>query len=265
MALLYGLGAISAALRIAGITPREPRARTGRPHTETPMLSRFATAVAASIVGTISVVTGVACSQSAPQTPELTAKWKDATVHDIKVKTLDGKDANLSEYAGKVILVVNVASQCGFTRQYAGLQKIHDTYKDRGLVVLGFPTGDFGGQEFDSAEEIREFCSSKYSVTFPLFEKCVVKAGKGQSPVFEALGTKTGQLPGWNFGKYLVSRDGKTARFYASNVSPDGSELIAAIEKALAEAAPGGGTANSATNGAAKDPASPAAPQPEKK
>lgn len=230
------------------------------------MLSRFATAVAASIVGTVSFVTGIACSQSAPQTPELTAKWKDATVHGIKVKTLDGKDANLSEYAGKVLLVVNVASQCGFTRQYTGLQKLHDTYKDRGLVVLGFPTGDFGGQEFDTAEEIREFCSSTYSVTFPLFEKCVVKAGKGQSPVFEALGTKTGQLPGWNFGKYLVSRDGKTARFYASTVSPDGAELIAAIEKALDEAAPAAGAATDAPeNGQKSAPADSAAPQPGKK
>lgn len=195
------------------------------------MLSRIAT----TIVGTLAFITGVACSQSAPQTPELAARWKDATMYDLKVKTLEGKDANLSDYAGKVTIVVNVASQCGFTRQYAGLQNLYDTYKDRGLVILAFPSGDFGGQEFDDPKEIREFCTTKYSVTFPVFEKSAVKAGKEQSKVFECLGTKTGTLPGWNFGKYVVSRDGKTAKFYASNVSPDSKELIDAIEKALAE------------------------------
>jgi glutathione peroxidase len=147
------------------------------------MLSRIAT----TIVGPLAFITGVACSQSAPQTPELAARWKDATMYDLKVKTLEGKDANLSDYAGKVTIVVNVASQCGFTRQYAGLQKLYDTYKDRGLVILAFPSGDFGGQEFDDPKEIREFCTTKYSVTFPVFEKCAVKAGKGQSKVFECL------------------------------------------------------------------------------
>ncbi len=207
------------------------------------MLSRIAT----TIVGTLAFITGVACSQSAPQTPELAARWKDATMYDLKVKTLEGKDANLSDYAGKVTIVVNVASQCGFTRQYAGLQKLYDTYKDRGLVILAFPSGDFGGQEFDDPKEIREFCTTKYSVTFPVFEKSAVKAGKEQSKVFECLGTKTGTLPGWNFGKYVVSRDGKSAKFYASNVSPDSKELIDAIEKALAEK-PGGTASATATD-----------------
>jgi len=191
--------------------------------------------IAATVTAAVALVTGLACSAAAPQSAELTAKWKDATVHDIKVKTLDGKDANLSDYAGKVTLVVNVASQCGFTGQYAGLQKIHDTYKDKGFVVLAFPSGDFGGQEFDTAAEIREFCSTKYSVTFPVFEKCQVKAGKGQSEVFQALGTKTGELPGWNFGKYLVSRDGKTAQFFPSTVAPDSGRMIEALEKELAK------------------------------
>ena len=212
------------------------------------MFSRIATAV----VGTVAFITGVACSQTAPQTPELTARWKDSTVYDLKVKTLEGKDANLGDYSGKVTLVVNVASQCGFTRQYAGLQKLYDTYKDRGLVILAFPSGDFGGQEFDDPKEIREFCTTKYSVTFPIFEKCVVKAGKDQSKVYECLGTKTGELPGWNFGKYLVSRDGKTAKFYASNVSPDSKELVDAIEKAL------GAAAAAPAKPAAEAPAAPA-------
>ncbi|MGA1223887.1 MAG: glutathione peroxidase [Phycisphaerales bacterium] len=189
--------------------------------------------LAAALLGTVSLITGFACAQSAPKSPELTARWKDASLTELKVKTLEGKDADLSEYAGKVVLVVNVASQCGYTRQYAGLQKIYDRYRDRGFVILGFPSGDFGGQEFDRAEEIREFCTTKYSVTFPLFEKCQVKPGKSQSEVFACLGTKTGELPGWNFGKYLVMPDGKTARFFATNVSPEASELIAAIEQAL--------------------------------
>ena len=198
------------------------------------MLSRIAT----TIVGTLAFITGVACSQSAPQSPELTARWKDATMYDLKVKTLEGKDANLSDYAGKVTIVVNVASQCGFTRQYAGLQKLYDTYKDRGLVILAFPSGDFGGQEFDDPKEIREFCTTKYSVTFPVFEKSAVKAGKEQSKVFECLGTKTGTLPGWNFGKYVVSRDGKSAKFYASNVSPDSKELSGTASAAATEQSP---------------------------
>lgn len=202
------------------------------------MFNRIASTVAGTVAAGITLVTGLACSQAAPQSAELVGKWKDATLYDMKVKTLEGKDANLSEYAGKVTLVVNVASQCGFTRQYAGLQKVYDKYKDKGLVVLAFPSGDFGGQEFDSAKEIREFCTTKYSVTFPIFEKCKVKAGKDQATVFECLGTKTGELPGWNFGKYVVSRDGRTAVFFPSNVDPEGEKLTAAIEKALAEKAP---------------------------
>jgi len=191
----------------------------------------------ASVVGTVALVTGLACSQAAPQSAALASKWKDASMHEIKVKTLEGKDANLSDYAGKVTLVVNVASQCGLTGQYAGLQKLYDKYKDRGFVILAFPSGDFGGQEFDDPKEIREFCSTKYSVTFPVFEKCKVKAGKDQSPVFECLGTKTGELPGWNFGKYLVSGDGRSAQFFSSPTSPDSAKLVEAIERELEKSA----------------------------
>ncbi|MFM7051511.1 MAG: glutathione peroxidase [Planctomycetota bacterium] len=193
----------------------------------------------ATIAGTVALVTGLACSQSAPQDAALVAKWKDATMFDLKVKTLDGTDSTLAEHAGKVVLVVNVASQCGFTGQYAGLQKTYEKYKDKGLVVLGFPSGDFGGQEFGSSKEIRDFCDSRYKVTFPMFEKCRVKAGDGQSDVFAFLGTRTGELPGWNFGKYLVGRDGAPIKFYASNVAPESKTLVEAIEKALAQPAPG--------------------------
>ena len=198
------------------------------------MLHRLTATVAA----TVAAITGLACSQAAPQSAELNAKWKDASLFELKVKTLEGKDANLSDYVGKVTLVVNVASQCGLTGQYAALQKIYDKYKTQGFEILAFPSGDFGGQEFDSAKEIREFCTSRFSVTFPMFEKCGVKPGASQSDVFAMLGTKTGELPGWNFGKYIVSRDGKTAQFFSSSTSPENGRFIEALEKALREPAP---------------------------
>lgn len=198
------------------------------------MLTRLTATVAASVAA----VTGLACSQTAPQTAELVAKWKGASLHELKVKTLEGKDADLKDYAGKVTLVVNVASQCGLTGQYAGLQKIYDKYKAQGFEILAFPSGDFGGQEFSDAKQIREFCTTRYSVTFPMFEKCRVKTGDGQSEVFAMLGTKTGELPGWNFGKYIVSRDGKTAQFFASSTSPESGRFVEALETALKEPAP---------------------------
>ncbi|MCE2880847.1 MAG: glutathione peroxidase [Planctomycetaceae bacterium] len=206
----------------------------------------------ATVAATVSLVTGLACSQAVPPNAEMSAKWKDKSMFDISLKTLDGKDANLSEYAGKVVLVVNVASQCGFTGQYTGLQKTYDKYKDKGFVVLGVPSGDFGGQEFDSAQEIREFCDTRYKVTFPMFDKCRVKSGAGQSELFEFLGTKTGELPGWNFGKYLVGRDGAPVKFYASNVAPESKTMVEAIEKALAAPVP---AAKPAQDGAKAAPA----------
>jgi len=198
------------------------------------MLDRFI----ATVAGSVALVTGLACSQSAPEDAALTAKWKDATLYDLPVRTLEGEEANLREHGGKVTLVVNVASRCGLTGQYAALEKIADKYRAQGFEVLAFPSGDFGGQEFAEASQIREFCSTRYGVSFPMFEKTRVKSGEGQSPVFECLGTKTGELPGWNFGKYLVSRDGKTAQFFASTMAPDSARVIEAIEKALKEPVP---------------------------
>lgn len=214
----------------------------------------------ATLAGAAALATGLACSQAAPRTAELEARWKDASFFDLKATALDGGEKELAEYRGKVALVVNVASQCGFTGQYAGLQKVYEKYRDKGLVVLGFPSGDFGGQEFATSREIRDFCDTKYRVSFPMFEKCRVKAGEGQSPVFECLGTKSGELPGWNFGKYLVSRDGKTAVFFPSTTGPDSSKLVEAIEKALAEKAPGDEAASGKAAGekAAGDAAKPA-------
>lgn len=153
--------------------------------------------------------------------------------YGLKTRTLEGKEADLSQYAGKVTLVVNVASECGFTPQYTGLEKLHADLKGRGFAVLGFPSNDFGGQEPGTPEEIRSFCSTKYTVTFPLFEKVVTKAGKGQSPLYANLQAQSKELPGWNFCKYLVGKDGRVLKFYKSKVKPDDAGLRKEIEAAL--------------------------------
>jgi glutathione peroxidase len=180
-------------------------------------------------------VTGFACAQTAPQNAELTQKWKDRSMYTIQTRTLEGQPANLADYKGKVVLIVNVASKCGFTPQYSDLEKLNQKFKDKGLVILGFPCNDFGGQEPGSAKEIRDFCTTTYPVTFPMMEKVQVKAGPSQSELFEFLGTRTGKLPGWNFSKYLVGKDGQPIAFYASSVKPGDAALQQAIEQALAK------------------------------
>lgn len=153
--------------------------------------------------------------------------------YDFVLKTLDGAEAPLAAYRGKVVLVVNTASRCGFTTQYKGLQALHREFKDRGLVVIGVPCNDFGGQEPGDATQIREFCTSKFGVDFPLMEKCSVKAGKDQAPLYRWLGAKTDKLPRWNFCKYLVSADGEKVLFFPSSTSPNTGEVREAIERAL--------------------------------
>ena len=156
------------------------------------------------------------------------------SLYDLQVTTLDGKPADLAAYRGKVTLVVNVASQCGYTPQYAGLEKLHRELGPKGFAVLGFPSNDFGGQEPGSDEEIATFCKRTYDVSFPMFAKVVTKRGPGQSPVYAFLG-ESGSLPQWNFSKYVVDKDGKVEAFFPSRVAPDAPELRAAIEKALAQ------------------------------
>lgn len=156
---------------------------------------------------------------------------------DLPLKDIDGKDTSLKAYQGKVLLIVNVASKCGYTRQYATLQSLYAKYKDQGLVVLGFPSNDFGGQEPGSNTQIKEFCSSKFSVTFPLFDKVGVKAGSSQSPLYAALTGKDATFPGevkWNFGKFLIGRDGKVLARFNSGDEPDGEKVTQAIAAALA-------------------------------
>ena len=165
---------------------------------------------------------------------EFSMPMGEGSLYDLKVVRLSGEPADLAAYTGKVALVVNVASQCGYTPQYAGLERLYRELAPKGVVVLGFPSNDFGGQEPGSAEEIGQFCQKNYGVTFPMFAKVVTKAGPDQSPVYAFLG-ESGTLPQWNFSKYVVNRNGKVEAFFPSRVAPDAPELRAAIEKALAQ------------------------------
>jgi len=172
--------------------------------------------------------TGVAVQ---PREPEASPAM---SIHSLKVESLDGGPVELARYAGDVLLVVNVASECGYTPQYAGLEALEQELSPKGFHVLGFPSNDFGKQEPGDPAQIRQFCTEKYHVTFPMFAKVATKAGPGQSPVYACLQQATGELPAWNFAKYLIGRDGKPIAFYASKVKPDDAQLRAEIEKALA-------------------------------
>jgi glutathione peroxidase len=162
-----------------------------------------------------------------------------AVLADFTATTLAGEEKSLREYAGQVVLIVNTASKCGLTPQFAGLQELHETYADRGLVILGFPCGQFAGQELDSAQEIGEFCVENYGVTFPMFEKIEVN-GKRTHPLFRWLkrskrGTTGGPIA-WNFTKFLVGRDGVPIRRFAPETQP--VALARAIEAALVAQVP---------------------------
>jgi glutathione peroxidase len=152
------------------------------------------------------------------------------------MKSIDGTDVDLGGFQGKVVLVVNVASRCGATPQYAGLEALYDKYKDKGFVVLGFPANDFGAQEPGSDAQIKEFCTSTYDVTFPMFSKITVK-GADKPKLYQVL-TETADPAGdigWNFEKFLIGKDGKVAGRFKTRVSPDDPALVAAIEAALAK------------------------------
>jgi glutathione peroxidase len=153
------------------------------------------------------------------------------SLYELKVHSLDGKPVDLAQYKGHVVLVVNVASQCGFTPQYAGLEQLYLNYKDKGFVILAFPSNDFGHQEPGTPAEIEAFCTSKFSVTFPLFEKVVTK-GDGQAPVYQFLTTGF-PAPTWNFCKYLIDPAGKVLKEFPSAVTPQDKQLTDAIDAAL--------------------------------
>jgi len=163
----------------------------------------------------------------------VTAGAAVSSFYDLKTETLLGQPADLGTYRGKVTLVVNVASFCGYTPQYQGLEKLHRELEAKGFAVLGFPSNDFGEQEPGSAQEIAQFCKRTYDVTFPMFAKVVTVPGRQQSPVYTFLGA-SGHLPAWNFSKYLIGKDGRVIAFYPSDVTPESPELRSAIAKALA-------------------------------
>jgi glutathione peroxidase len=156
-----------------------------------------------------------------------------SSFYDLKTTTLDGKPADLSHYRGTVSLVVNVASFCGYTPQYKGLEALHRELKGKGFNVLGFPSNDFGDQEPGTAAEIATFCRLTYDVTFPMFEKVVTRPGARQSPVYTFLG-RSGNLPAWNFAKYIVDKQGKVVAFFPSDVTPEDPQLRGAIQRLLA-------------------------------
>ena len=158
---------------------------------------------------------------------------QNGSFYDLKTNTLLGKDGNLAQYKGKVSLVVNVASKCGFTPQYEGLERLQREMNGKAFNVLGFPSNDFGQQEPGSSEEIAQFCKLTYDVTFPMFEKVVTKKEAGQSPIYAFLG-QSGNLPAWNFSKYVVDKQGRVTAFFPSSVTPDDPKLRDAIAKALA-------------------------------
>lgn len=184
-----------------------------------------------------------ACSTNAaeqPTTPKENTKMSTATastksIHDFTLKSIDGQEIKLDSYKGKVALLVNVASRCGYTPQYEGLQALYTKYKDQGFVVLGFPANNFGSQEPGSNEEIKTFCSTKYNVTFPMFAKISVK-GADIHPLYQYLTSTEAGFGGevqWNFGKFLVDKNGKVIARFASGDEPESKQITQAIEQAL--------------------------------
>lgn len=191
------------------------------------MKTRYVIAVAGAAV--LGMMPAGVMSQSKAKAPQ--------TVHDFTVKDIDGRSVKLNRYKGKVLLIVNVASRCGNTPQYAGLQGLYEKYGKQGLVVLGFPANDFGAQEPGTEAEIKQFCTANYKVTFPMFSKIVVK-GDGQAPLYRYLTSKDtnpsfgGDIE-WNFAKFLIGRDARPIGRFSARTQPTDSPVIEAIERAL--------------------------------
>ncbi|HET8866264.1 MAG TPA: glutathione peroxidase [Gracilimonas sp.] len=163
---------------------------------------------------------------------------KNTSIYNFNMTDIDGNEVSLSEYKGKVIMLVNVASKCGFTSQYEGLQSIYDEYKDEGFVILGFPANNFKGQEPGTDEEIKQFCTLEYGVEFPMFSKVSVK-GEDQDPLFSYLtGQPNPDFDGeikWNFEKFLVGKDGSLKRRFRSSVKPESEEILEAVKTELSK------------------------------
>jgi glutathione peroxidase len=181
----------------------------------------------------ITAVISSACARVESR-PEITSENMNntASFYDFKMKSIDGKEIDFSQFKGKKVLIVNTASECGYTPQYAGLQELHEKFGDK-VVVLGFPCNDFGGQEPGSNEEISGFCSKNYGVSFQMMDKVNVK-GNNISPLYKWLSDKSlngwnSELPSWNFCKYLISEDGKLLKFFNSSVKPLSEEITASL------------------------------------
>jgi glutathione peroxidase len=175
------------------------------------------------IIGTI-IIMGLAAFLSEKLTPSGGKKHVEGSIYDFKITSLDGKEVDFTAFKNKFILIVNTASRCGFTPQYAELEKLHDQFGDK-LVVLGFPANNFLWQEPGSNEDIAAFCQKNYGVTFQMFEKVSVK-GKDQHPLYTWLQAKSGHAPTWNFCKYLIDKNGNVVGFYPSKVKPMDKEII---------------------------------------
>lgn len=175
---------------------------------------------------------GILRLKSEPPKADKPATANDPYVLGYKLKDIDGKDQDLAQYKGKVILMVNVASKCGYTKQYAGLEALYQARKEQGFVILGFPANNFGSQEPGSNQEIKQFCTSNYGVTFPMFEKISVK-GDDRHALYAKLSDLKGE-PKWNFTKYLVGKDGNVIAKFDSGVKPDDKQLAQQIDEALA-------------------------------
>ncbi|HTM45623.1 MAG TPA: glutathione peroxidase [Polyangiaceae bacterium] len=187
--------------------------------------------IAASVA---SVLCTLGCNQTPPpvKASERTAPMTTQSVYDFSLNTIDGAPLSLAQYKGKVLLIVNVASECGFTPQYQGLEQLHEKYAARGLVLMGVPANEFGHQEPGTNEEIKEFCSTKFHVTFPMFEKIVVK-GEGQHPLYQWLTSNDKDSVSWNFNKFLIDRQGHLVKHFGARVTPMSAELTQAIEALL--------------------------------
>ncbi len=196
------------------------------------------------IVGTVvafgvALITGAAYHFGFIFNPSPTEPPKEKSMYEFTMKNIDGTDVKLDSYKGKVVMIVNVASKCGLTPQYEGLEALYEKYKDRGLVVLGFPANNFLGQEPGTEKEIKEFCTLKYNVTFPMFAKISVK-GTDQHPFYTFLTNKQSN-PGfdgditWNFEKFLADKDGKIIARFSPKTLPDDPKVVEAVEAALGE------------------------------
>ncbi len=194
-----------------------------------------------SIRAGIGVVTSLFCVSGVVSGPAVADSATSGSFFDLEAVGIDGQPFKFASLQGGVVLVVNVASKCGFTSQYEGLEALYQKYKDRGLVIVGFPSNDFMGQEPGTNEDIKSFCSLNYGVSFPLFAKGPVKGAKKQAVyrfLTEQSGSKFAGDPGWNFVKFLVGRDGKVVDRFSSMTTPESEDLIASVERALSVSPP---------------------------